>query len=470
MTNLPDMSLGTNRTGVEDRQLTYEDRQYTYDALILDARNRQSLAAVRSLGKRGLRVAALESGGGVPAFASRWCQRHIEAPSYEHSEQAYLARLEEVLDSTPVRVLIPTSDGTIALLRAHRDTLQDRVHIALAEESTLEMAINKQQTLDVARSHGLNVPRGVSVSDVNDEKAAIHEIGLPAIIKPAESWMRGEQGGSRDTARLVTTGDEARQAVEELLQRGAASVLFQQFLAGDNEAVNLFYVGGKVYARYAMRTARTCPPIGGTTVMRQSITVPEDTGSQAENLVRAIGIEGYSNVQFRRDLDGKPYLMEINPRLNNSTELAVRAGVDFPYLLYRWAAGDTIDVVHGYRAGIWQRYLAGDIMTMMHTFLQRGRPGITPPARALGDFCGSFFRPTGYDSLDWDDPMPSLLATYGFARFAVGSLLRKVMVALSKNYRADVAALEIAAAGMNRDEIVPKVNVTHVGGEETSPL
>ena len=36
-------------------------RRETYDVLVLDARLRQSLAAVRSLGSRGLRVAALGS-------------------------------------------------------------------------------------------------------------------------------------------------------------------------------------------------------------------------------------------------------------------------------------------------------------------------------------------------------------------------------------------------------------------------
>jgi predicted ATP-grasp superfamily ATP-dependent carboligase len=457
------MEVGTNRTRSEDGQVAY-------DALILDARNRQALAAVRSLGRRGLRVAGLENGGSVPAFASRWCQQQIVAPSYAYSEQAYLARLEEVLDSTPARVLIPSSDGTIALLRAHREVLQRRVRIALAEEPALQIAVNKQQSLDVARSQGLSVPHGVSVSKVNDVRAAIHEIGLPAIIKPAESWMKGMRGGSRDTARLVTTADEARQGVEELLHRGAMSVLWQQFLAGDNESVCLLYARGKIHARYAMRTVRTCPPIGGTTVMRQSIAVPDDTGPQAEHLVRAVGIEGYSNVQFRRDHHGRPYLMEINPRLNNSTELAIRAGVDFPYLLYQWANGDTIDVVNGYRIGIWQRYLAGDIATTAMTFLQRGKPGVAPPTRAVRDFCSSFFTPAAYDSLDWRDPIPSLLATCGFVRYALRYLLGKGVAVLSGNYRKDVAALEMPAARRNCDEVSANAGLTHVGGEETSPL
>jgi hypothetical protein len=59
-------------------------------------------------------------------------------------------------------------------------------------------------------------------------------------------------------------------------------------------------------------------------------------GEQAERLIREIDLEGYSEVEFRRDGNDIPYLMEINPRLSASVEIAVRCGVDFPHLLYQW--------------------------------------------------------------------------------------------------------------------------------------
>src|SRR5207249_5900847 len=121
------------------------------------------------------------------------------------------------------------------------------------------------------------------------------------------------------------------------------------------ESLSFLYAQGQVYARFAQWVKRTDPPLGGVIVVRQSIAVPADTGEQGERLVRAIELEGYSEVEFRRDNAGKPYLMEINPRLSASVELAVRAGVDFPYLLYQWAKGDRIERVEGYRSGAWMR-------------------------------------------------------------------------------------------------------------------
>jgi len=388
------------------------------DALVLDAKLRQSLVTVRSLGRRGISVAAqelAENGPNVPTFSSRWCQQRDIAPSFEQSTEPYLAHLEKLLEYTGARVLITSSDGTLAVIRQYREQLEHQVGIALAKEPALEKAINKEQTLEIAKQLGIGIPRGIHIKSISDVSEALSEIGLPAVVKPVESWLWGDQQAARLICALVTTPDEARHAVEELTSLGG-TVLFQQFLSGEREAVSFLYAGGEMYARFAQWAKRTQPPLGGTSVFRRSIAIPQDIGDQAERLVREIELEGYSEVEFRRDSVGKPYLMEINPRLSASVEVAVRAGVDFPYLLYQWASGDRIDRVNSYRTGSWMRYLEGDILTTVQSFTQRGRPGVIPPAKATFDFFVSFFIPTGYDYVDWKDPLPIWPATIDFGR------------------------------------------------------
>lgn len=424
--SLGDASAPREAQRIQDRQMQPfdmtlpEKRAFAYDALVLDAKLRQSLVTVRSLGKRGMRVAALEIAGArekshsVPTFASRWCQRAYNAPAYEHETEPFLTYLKQLLDHSGARVLITSSDGTLAVIREHREELERRVAIALAQDAALEIAIDKEQTLELAAQLGVGVPRGVVVKGVDEAPAAIREIGLPAVVKPIESWLWGEQQGVRLICKLVTTVEEARVAVEELTQHGG-SVLFQQFLSGKREAVSFLYAKGEVYARFAQWAKRMQPPLGGTSVFRQSIAVPQDIGDQAERLVRAIDLEGYSEVEFRRDSEGKPYIMEINPRLSASVEVAVRAGVDFPYLLYQWASGERIDHIASYRVGGWMRYLEGDLLTTFQTISQRGRPGVTPPLQAFSEFFADSFIPTGYDYVDWKDPLPACVAAVEFS-------------------------------------------------------
>ncbi len=44
---------------------------------------------------------------------------------------------------------------------------------------------------------------------------------------------------------------------------------------------------------------------------------------------------------------------------------------------------------------------------------QRGRPGVTPPVKAITEFRASFFVPMGYDYLDCDDWFPSPFVATG---------------------------------------------------------
>ncbi|HEY0755331.1 MAG TPA: ATP-grasp domain-containing protein [Ktedonobacteraceae bacterium] len=384
------------------------------DVLVLDAGLRQSLVTVRSLGRRGLRIAALEIAHKVPAFASRWCQQQIICPAEEGTEQ-YLEYLEQVLDATGARVLITSSDGTVALLRQHRERLERRVRVALSGEPGLGIAINKDQTLEIARRLGLAIPRGVSISSVSEVDAAIREIGLPAVIKPVESWVENIQERARILAQLATTPDEARRAVAELTALGG-SVLFQHFLTGRREGVHLLYANGQIYGRFAQWAKRTDPPLGGSSVLRQSIAIPADIGEPSERLLREIGLEGYAEVEYRRDSAGIPYLMEINPRLSASIELAVRSGVDFPYLIYQWASGEAIDEVKSYRVGKWMRNLGGDIVTTVTAIQERGRPGVPSPLHSLLAFCATFFIPMRYDYVDWQDLKPALAASADFLK------------------------------------------------------
>jgi predicted ATP-grasp superfamily ATP-dependent carboligase len=313
------------------------------DAIVLDARQRQSLVAIRSLGRHGLAVAALDAASDVPAFWSRWCSRRFVCAS-DRADAAYVTAVEEILERTGARVVIPSHDGTIAQLRRHRARLEQRTRLALASEAALDTAVNKERTLAAARRIGLHAPLSAAAVCVADVPAVLDEIGLPAVAKPSESWLSRGSAAAWIGPAVVTTADEARVAVAEVEPYDGV-MLFQRLLTGRREAVTFLYANGEIHARFAQWARRTNPPLGGESVLRQSIAVPDDIGKQAERLVREIDLEGYSEVEFRRDAQGVPYLMEINPRLSASVEIAVRSGVDFPHLLWQWASGSSIDRV-----------------------------------------------------------------------------------------------------------------------------
>ena len=388
------------------------------DALVLDSRLRQALVTVRSLGRRDLSVGAVAASTDAPAFSSRWCRQSFVVQAPQGSD-AYLESLRRVLAETRARVIIPCGDATVDLLRRHRELIGAQSRIALASESSLAIAINKHKTLEVAKSIGIASPRCVVVAKERDVLSALHEVALPLVVKPTESWL----SGVRVVSRVATTYDEASKAVADLQRLGGVA-LFQQLLSGRREAVSLLFADNQIKARFTQWAKRTSPPLGGESVLRQSIETPTDIGRQAEQLICSIGLEGYSEIEFRRDVAGTPYLMEINPRLSASVEIAVRSGVDFPHLIYLWAAGEPVPTIASYRTGGWMRHLRGDLMTTIAACRQRGRPEVMPAMKAVLGFTASFFTPMAYDYLDWTDLGPAVSATSGFLHEAAQSAAR----------------------------------------------
>src|SRR4029077_19882275 len=114
--------------------------------------------------------------------------------------------------------------------------------------------------------------------------------------------------------------------------------------------------------------------------------------------------------------DGRPALMEINPRLSASVEIAVRAGVPFPRLLHDWASGESLQEASGYRAGLRMRWLGGDLSWLKSVLKQPSGPDVPPRGRSLALFAADFARPMGYDYVDRSDPRPALTAASGIAR------------------------------------------------------
>ena len=111
-------------------------------------------------------------------------------------------------------------------------------------------------------------------------------------------------------------------------------------------------------------------------------------------------------VEFKISEDGTPYLMEINTRFWGSLQLAIDAGIDFPWLLYRLACGELVNPDTDYRTGIRLRWLLGDLDSLYLTLRDRKSYSRRDKFKAVIRFITpSFFR-TRHEVFRWDDPGP----------------------------------------------------------------
>jgi predicted ATP-grasp superfamily ATP-dependent carboligase len=176
-------------------------------------------------------------------------------------------------------------------------------------------------------------------------------------------------------------------------------------------AVSFLHARGSFYGEFAQVAHRMLPILGGESVLRESVPLPEDATTDARRLVSELELDGYAEVEFRRDADGTPVLMEINPRLSASIECAVRSGIDFPGLVRAWATQELPDPGRSsYRTGVRVRWLAADVKWLLDNARQQGAPDTVASRDAVSSFFKDFRKQTSYDYFNAHDLRPALVA------------------------------------------------------------
>ena len=400
------------------------------EVLVLDAHHRQSLAAMRSLTRSGIDVGAVacrSEADRAPALRSRWCRLGAIVPDFENDADGYVDALLDLLAAYPARVILPSHDGSIHALRSRREELERRTFVPLASEAALDIAVDKARTLALAVELGIAVPRSVFVSTDGDVRAAVKELGCPAVVKPIRSWGRSQGFGTRLGAFSVLNLDEARQLVRRFSAAGLQTVM-QQWLPGRRDAVSMFCASGKIWARFAQTSYREFPPLGGNSVLCEGIPLLRDLTEPADALIRAANLDGCSMVEFRRDPSGRPVLMEVNARMPGSVALAISAGVDFPKLIHAWALGRPLWEINDYRVGGRQRWLSGEFWYLKTVLEDRGHLDTPPFKAALATFLVDFMRhPSRLAGFDATDLVPTLVELrHGLIEPVLGRLGRSI--------------------------------------------
>ena len=369
------------------------------DTLVLDLDSRAGLLIARVLGRAGHRVAVGSCSVTASGLGTRHAAIQFVLPDADRDMDAYADAVVAAAHQCEARCVLAATDASLVALHRRRDQLAPTIAGIPPFEATA-ISLDKLRTLAVAASCGVPVPRGSVAPSLADLPAAVAEVGLPAIMKPSAGWQPDVQGGGFHAAPVLLRTGEDVVAAAKLGWTGA--VIVQEYATGQREAHMLLRTGGDVIARAAFRALRTWPPLGGVSVLRESIVPPADSLAYAKSLIAAVGIEGYCEVEFRRSADGRPLLMEINGRFSQALEVVQRAGVDLISMQRAVALGEPVAPAPPARPGVRVAWLAGDLR-LAASSLGVGpapHPPVAASLRALGSDLSGRARLDGFDRCD----------------------------------------------------------------------
>ena len=378
--------------------------------LVLDADQASSLAIVRSLARRGLRIHVASTGQDAIARRSRHVAACWEYPDPLASAPAFLDWMQSHLASNAYDLVIPVTERTVIPLAQERHRFAPRL-IAVADADALAAVVDKQRTVALAQSLGILVPRAESVADLSEATAAAARIGYPVVVKPARSV------GSRDGQRVQLTVSYAFDARELANQAESAlrfgPVLLQEYFAGDGVGIELIADQGEPRYLFQHRRLHEVPLTGGGSSLRISETPDPVLAEAATRLMRALRWHGVAMVEFKRNpANGDYRLMEINGRFWGSLPLAVAAGADFPGMLHALMTRGDIGPCPAARPGTVARQLARDIDWFEHVMRRHAPERLVhyPSTGQVLRDCLLMLSPRHhFDVQSWRDPWPGLV-------------------------------------------------------------
>jgi predicted ATP-grasp superfamily ATP-dependent carboligase len=361
------------------------------------------LAVVRSLGRRGVPVVAALSDPHDFAGRSRHAERWL-VPDAEQEPGRLLDLLMSRGDEASRPVLVPTSDAALVFTARHHDELSSRYRVACMPWTRVRDLIDKRYTYATAAALGVPVPRtGVPV-DWEEAKGFADEIGYPCLVKPCEGHRYYAAFGRK--MRKV----EDRQALEAAYleaRTAGLDVMIQEFIPGtDSHGANYvaYASGGEVLVDFTSAKRRLSPTEIGFPCAVVSRRLP-DVAAAGRHLLSEMGIEGFACTEFKLDPRDRRYkLMEVNARHNMSGQLAVSAGVDFPWLMYR-------HLVHGVRPEptAWRE----DVHWVNTSAYLRGAPTAISGRQAWAPFVEPLRHRVVEASFSLSDPVPFAARTLG---------------------------------------------------------
>ena len=247
-------------------------------------------------------------------------------------------------------IIYPLSTPDQEYFAAHRGMFEEHdLRVIVSDLDAVSTANNKLELYELCNQTGLPVAAYVPLNGRTSLDAALHELGYPrrpVVFKLAHgSGGRGlaiVREGASIFASMHQRNGPPQMSPEELshtlAQMRSERGILCEYLPGDEYSVDVLSWHGEPIVSVVRQRYTS---LGGT-AWHAEVVDDADLRRLAEVVVQRLNLSYTSNVQFRRNAQGLPCLMEVNPRTPGTIGLTVQAGVNMPALALALALGKHI--------------------------------------------------------------------------------------------------------------------------------
>ena len=320
------------------------------DVILTYCWNRVGYTILKSLHQKGLKVWAADTSKRNICSMSKFCTGSFTYPDPFTEEDAFIQVLKDKVAELRPRVLMPTHDESVVIMR-HRDEFPADLIIPYEGEEKLLLLANKAKSTELARKAGVPVPE--VYKSIDEVKS------YPVVFKTVIGNSAKGVFFPKDREELVKLMDEHKN--EE--------TLLEEWIGGTDYSVDCVRWDGfcKTSVYHALVTKTDG---GGTTTQREIVNMPQ-LEAAALKLMDAVDFHGVCGLDFRYDVENnKIAYIETNARFTGGLATPVAAGFDIPWIVYKLATEGKYTEPINVRIGTRTKWILGDIITLVGRILK----------------------------------------------------------------------------------------------------
>lgn len=322
---------------------------HTPAVVMLGANFYTALGAIRTLGRRGVPVYALDYYfPSAYALSSRYVTQKILGPNINLDQEGladFLCDLGRKFDHKPV--LMASADSYALLISRYAKELERCYLFPDNPTGLLEQIIDKNGLSTLAEKYNFHTPRTTIVDEGVDLNYVAETMPYPCIVKPALSHefvkiFRQKCLFTDNRAQLLKTLETARSSGLE--------VMVQEVVPGFDDQMYVFdfYANrqGRITHTMTAQKLRQFPINFGSSTLTHH-RHEQELVELGTDYIERLEYRGYGEIEFKKHPQtGKFYLIEINARLSTLNVLLDKCGLEFTYVMYRDLVGDPLPEYH----------------------------------------------------------------------------------------------------------------------------
>lgn len=284
------------------------------------------------------------------------------------TDPKYVCALLDICKKEKVDILLPFMSAELLPLIDRKDEFEIiGTKVSVSDRRSVEITTNKYLFYEFLKENGLPVPRFARVSKADELLDACKECGYPnnaVCVKATElSGSRGIRIVRPDVSRFdilfnekpnsfYTTMDDLLSTLRERIEM--PEMMAMEYLPGMEGSVDLIADHGEIlYMAYRESTVNlhSIPQAG---VLKEN----KEAYEISKTVIKALGLTGSADLDFKNDKDGHPVLMEINPRIAATMQIFKEGGLNLPYLRIKQLLDEELPSVRvKYGVSFKRRYL-----------------------------------------------------------------------------------------------------------------